>query len=74
MKFPDPPVRTPLTQKDPMNNEVVSRPWIEWFQAVTVALSSDVPTVTGARGGNVALTNLMTDLATLGIVVDNTTP
>ena len=30
-------------------------------------------TVTGAKAGNVALTNLLTTLATLGLIVDNTT-
>jgi len=31
------------------------------------------PTVTGAKGGNVALTNLLTALANLGLLVDSTT-
>ncbi len=31
------------------------------------------PTITGSRGGNAALANLLTQLATLGLVVDGTT-
>ena len=31
------------------------------------------PTIIGAKGGNVALTNLLTALANMGLVVDNTT-
>lgn len=31
-------------------------------------------TVTGARGGNIALASLLTQLATLGIITDSTTP
>ena len=31
------------------------------------------PTITGAKGGNVALTNLLTALANIGLLVDNTT-
>lgn len=32
------------------------------------------PTVTGSRGGNVALANLLTVLAAAGVIVDGTTP
>lgn len=32
------------------------------------------PTVTGSRGGNAALASLLTELATLGLIVDGTTP
>ena len=32
------------------------------------------PTVTGSRGGNAALASLLTALATLGLLVDNSTP
>jgi hypothetical protein len=31
------------------------------------------PTITGSRGGNAALASLLTQLATLGLIVDNTT-
>jgi hypothetical protein len=31
-------------------------------------------TVIGSRGGNAALTSLLTALSTLGLIVDNTTP
>lgn len=31
------------------------------------------PSITGSRGGNAALANLITALATLGLVTDNTT-
>jgi len=36
-------------------------------------LSGSRPTVTGAKGGNVALASLITALANLGLVTDNTT-
>lgn len=32
------------------------------------------PTITGSRGGNVALANLLTALAGLGLITDSTTP
>lgn len=32
------------------------------------------PTITGARGGNAALASLLTQLAALGLIIDNTTP
>lgn len=32
------------------------------------------PVIAGARGGNVALASLLTGLATLGLITDNTTP
>jgi hypothetical protein len=41
-----------------------------FFGAATVAQ----PTVTGSRGGNAALTSLLTALSTLGLLVDSTTP
>ena len=31
------------------------------------------PTITGSRGGNAALTDLLTELDTLGLIVDSTT-
>ncbi len=37
------------------------------------AVGATKPTVTGARGGNAALTSLMTALASLGLVVNSTT-
>lgn len=37
------------------------------------AATASVPTITGAKGGNVALANLLTGLAQAGIVVDATT-
>jgi hypothetical protein len=48
-----------------------------WHQGATAsffgALPQPKPTITGAKGGNVALGNLLTALATLGLLVDNTT-
>ena len=37
-------------------------------------LPDPAPSVTGSRGGNAALASLLTQLAALGHVVDNTTP
>lgn len=31
------------------------------------------PTITGSRGGNVALANLLTQLASYGLIIDGTT-
>jgi hypothetical protein len=48
-----------------------------WHQGATASAYGNLPvarpTVTGAKGGNVALANLLTALATIGWVVDNTT-
>jgi len=48
-----------------------------WHQGATAsfygALPQTKPTITGAKGGNVALGNLLTALATLGLLVDSTT-
>lgn len=48
-----------------------------WHQGATAAffgnLPTTKPTITGAKGGNVALGSLLTALATLGLLVDNTT-
>jgi len=35
---------------------------------------SSPPSVTGSRGGNAALASLLTALASLGVILDNTTP
>jgi hypothetical protein len=49
--------------------------WKAWASAVLVALQSEeeVPSVTGAKAGNVALTNLLQALEDAGLIVDNTT-
>lgn len=70
MKFAAPPLRTPF--EDEKGN--MSRPWLEWFQAVSVALSGVNAPITGSRGGNAALASLITQLAAQGIVQDSTTP
>ena len=53
----------------------------EWAQLQTVVnrlaaiYKPAVPKpVSGSRGGNAALANLITKLATAGLIVDNTTP
>jgi hypothetical protein len=38
-----------------------------------VNLTFNRPTITGAKGGNAALTSLLSALATMGLVVDSTT-
>jgi hypothetical protein len=50
--------------------------WKEWAAAVLVALQqqeAEAPEVTGAKGGNAALANLLVALEDAGLVVDNTT-
>lgn len=48
--------------------------WQEWAAALLVALGEDrPPQVTGAKGGNVALTNLLKALTEIGVVDDQTT-
>lgn len=77
--FAAPPVRTDFGSvtsaelKQPAGVSV-SRPWVQWFAAIAAKLSSAPPTVTGSRGGNVALTNLLAALNAAGVVIDNTTP
>lgn len=44
--------------------------WLENRIASGTAIAT--PTVTGAKGGNAALTSLCTQLAALGIIVDST--
>lgn len=41
--------------------------------AVLTPLSITPPTITGSRGGNAALTNLLTALAAAGLIVNHTT-
>lgn len=48
--------------------------WREWAAALLVALAqTSPPAVTGAKGGNVALTNLLKALTESGLVDDQTT-
>lgn len=45
-----------------------------WMEArIASGTQATTPTVTGAKGGNAALTSLCTQLAALGIIVDSTT-
>jgi hypothetical protein len=70
--FAAPPVRTEFPQTGSPN--LFSRPWLQWFQAISTALTSTPPVITGSRGGNVALASLLTQLSSAGVVVDRTTP
>jgi hypothetical protein len=48
--------------------------WRQWAAALLVALvQTTPPTVTGAKAGNVALTNLLKALTESGLVDDQTT-
>jgi len=57
--------------------------WDVTLNNALIALQADVntrfttpstpPAVTGSRGGNAALASLLTTLATLGLITDNTT-
>lgn len=70
-KFPPPPLRSPFWEDS--EKTIVSRPWIQWFQAVTNALGASVP-ITGSRTSGVALENLLLALQAIGLVKDQTTP
>lgn len=74
-QFSAPPVRTPFPEAAAPN--AFSRAWIQWFQSITDkfnALFANPPVVTGSRGGNVALTNLLKVLSEQGYISDKTTP
>lgn len=66
-------VGTTVEIKDNSNNAVVASGGgntVGFLNAAPVAQQS----VTGSRGGNVALASLLTALAAFGLIVDNTTP
>ena len=67
--FAGPPVRTPFLDE----KGFVSRAWLQYFQAISARLSSS-SAITGSRAGNPALASLLTNLATIGTVVDQSTP
>lgn len=74
-QFQAPPVRTPFP--DQGSPVLFSRPWIQWYQAITDKfnlLFGTPPVVTGSRGGNIALTNLLSVLNKQGYINDQTTP
>lgn len=70
--FPAPQIRTAFS--DDKQPHLFSRPWVQWFQAITNKFNAIPPEVTGSRGGNAALASLLTNLDTLGIISDKTTP
>jgi hypothetical protein len=61
------PARYTFNDPDPQ----VGVPMLSTFLANDVRLP--VPTVTGSKGANAALTSLITTLAKLGLVLDSTT-
>lgn len=67
--FPAPPIRTIFP--DQGAQQLFSRPWVQWFQAITNYFNSPI-IVTGSRGGNQALANLLIALNDKGIIKDNT--
>lgn len=50
-----------------------SRPFVLQPNGGTVRIGLTAPTITGSRGANAALESLLTELATLGLIVDGTT-
>lgn len=70
--FPAPPVASPFLVDDGQGNLIITRPWTQWLQAVSVQLSAAGP-VTGSKGGNAALANLISVLKAKGIIGDQTT-
>lgn len=72
--FEAPPNRTEFPQV--ANEKIFSRPWLNWFQSISDKfnlLFAHPPSVTGSRGGNVALASLITQLAAQGYIKDDTT-
>lgn len=71
--FPGPPIRTGF--EDTRTPGSFSWGWTQWFLSVARVISklAAAPTVTGSRGGNVALADLLTKLDAAGIVKDQTT-
>lgn len=76
--FDAPPVRTAFPDaKAWQGTGTPAWAWVKWFQAITDrfnALFVTPPIVTGSRGGNVALTNLLQSLDRQGYIKDSTTP
>lgn len=70
--FSSPPVRTPL--QDTRTQSSVSKPWLNWFQAITNQLNAAPVTITGSRANPATFAELLTALAAQGIIVDETTP
>lgn len=75
-KFSDPPIRSDFRGKTWNGDGIPIWAWLQWFLAISRALSQiqNAPSITGSRGGNVALANLLTALDTAGIISNNTTP
>lgn len=83
-KFPAPPVRSPFfdepTTPGPAHDSgtstpptrIVSRPWIQWTQAITNFNNSKIP-VTGSRASGEALNNALQVLHDLGLIDNQTT-
>lgn len=71
MQFEAPPNRTDFPQV--ANEKIFSRPWLNWFQSISTFFNTPV-TVTGSRASGAALDDLLTQLASKGIIMDNTTP
>lgn len=74
-KFPDPQPRNEIA--DDKQPKIFSRPWLQWFQEITNKfnfLFATPPVITGSRGGNAAVADLLTQLASRGYLIDNTTP
>ncbi len=70
MSFPAPPVQTPFIDGNTKN---ISTPWLRWLQQITLALNPVTP-VTGSRSTDAALTSLLENLASQGIVRNESTP
>ena len=46
----------------------------QWSTAASALTGGTAPSITGSRGGNAALGSLLTELTTLGIITNSTTP
>jgi hypothetical protein len=71
-QFPPPPIITEFPQQGAPN--IFSRPWIEWFLAITNKFNGVPFSVTGSRASGAALDSLLSQLATMGIIKNDSTP
>lgn len=73
--FTAPPLLSPYFETDSKGKftQVIARPWVEYFRAITNELGAQIP-VTGSIASGDALKSLLSALSKLGFIVDQTTP
>lgn len=68
LKIAPPPIREKVVGED----NLVTRQWSQHFQSMWNVVGNP-PEITGSKAGNVAVANLLTELARIGLIVDSTT-